>query len=122
MAKLKKITLWDWLPGRSWRIVANVENANDIPEKLPPRGAILVGTLEHPKWLAFDCPCKSGHRIMITLDLSHRPHWSLHGNSKLTVSPSIDFHSPEKRCHFFLRRGKIEWARNLEVGNHVRKR
>jgi hypothetical protein len=108
--------LWNWKPGRSWRIVATVEAADEIPIKLPAKGAVLVGSADHPKWLAFDCPCKTGHRhrIMVTLDRARYPHWTLHDAKKLTISPSIDCVSPEHRCHYLVRGGKIFWVKEKE--------
>lgn len=89
-----------------------MEAADEVPERLPPNSAVLVGSLNHPKWLVFDCPCNSGHRIMLTLDPSHWPYWKIKNIEKLTISPSIDFRSPARRCHYFIWRGKVEWARN----------
>jgi hypothetical protein len=109
---MKKVSWLQWLPWRGWRIVLAVEAADEIPERLPSKGAVLVGTLERPKWLAFDCPCKSGHRIMVTLDSGHRPHWKLLGQKKLSVMPSIDYCAPGRRCHYFIKDGKTVWAKD----------
>lgn len=121
MARLKGFPLFDWIPGRSWRIVATVDAADEIPDKLPAKGAVLVGSPKHPKWLAFDCPCKTGHRILVSLDRAHFPHWTLYDAKKLTISPSIDYVSPERRCHYLVRGGKIFWVKQKEQ-RRVRKR
>lgn len=122
MASVGRLPWWEWIPGRSWRIVATVEAADEIPTHLPRGGAILVGSLEQPKWLAFDCPCKTGHRIMITLDRSHCPHWTVHDQKKLSISPSVDYQSSERRCHYLIRRGKIVWVTEKEERRRGRKR
>jgi hypothetical protein len=122
MGKIGQMSLWDWIPGRSWRIVATVEAADEIPPQLPSTGAVLVGSIKHPKWLAFDCPCKTGHRIMITLDQKHFPHWSIFNEKKLTVSPSVDYRVPGRRCHYLIRQGKVIWVKEKEVSKHGRKR
>jgi hypothetical protein len=114
MGKLGKISIWDWLPGKSWRIVTMVEAADEIPLQLPFGGVVLVGSLQYPKWLVFDCPCKTGHRIMVSLDKKHYPHWSIQNDKKLTISPSVDYQTTGRRCHYFIKRGKIVWA--LERG------
>ena len=114
MGSLGRFPLWEWIKGRLWRIVATVDAADEIPERLPSKGAVLVGSSEYPKWLAFDCPCKTGHRIMVSLDRAHSPHWTLHDPKKLTIWPSIDYISPERRCHYVVRGGKIIWVKAKE--------
>lgn len=107
---MKTIRWWQWLPIFPWRIVASVDAADEVPKALPRNGAVLVGSSERPKWIAFDCPCRSGHRIVLSLDRSHRPHWTLSGDRALTVSPSIDYQTKQRHCHYFVRNGRIEWA------------
>ncbi len=111
MANMKKLPWWQWLPIFRWRIVEFVEAADEIPECLPRNAAILVGSRQRPKWLAFDCPCRAGHRIMVTLDPRHDPHWTLFDEHRLTVGPSFDYRAPDRSCHFFIHRGRVKWAR-----------
>lgn len=114
MASIGRLPWWEWIPGRSWRIVVTVEAADEIPMRLPLAGAVLVGSSNHPKWLAFDCPCRTGHRIMVTLDRAHYPHWTILDEKKLSVSPSIDYRSPGRHCHYLISRGKIVWVNEKE--------
>lgn len=109
---MSHIKWWQWLPFFPWRIVASVEAAPDIPDRLPRNGVVLVGTRAKPKWLAFDCPCRGGHRITIPLDPNTRPHWTVTDHEKLSVHPSVDFQAPGLRCHYFIRRARIQWARD----------
>jgi hypothetical protein len=122
MARIGRIPFWEWLPGRTWRIVATVDAADEIPDRLPSHGAVMVGSRQSPKWLAFDCPCKSGHRVMVTLDPAHRPHWVLTNAKKLSISPSVDYRTNERRCHYLLTDGKIIWVKELERRHHGRSR
>jgi len=122
VASVGRFSLWNWITGRYWQIVATVDAADEIPDHLPAKAAVFVGSPEHPKWLAFDCPCKTGHRIMVTLDRAHRPHWTLHDSKKLTISPSIDYISGDRRCHYLIRGGKILWVKEREKRQHGRKR
>lgn len=122
MAGIKRIPWREWVPRRFWRVVATVEAADEIPERLPAKGAVLVGPPSHPKWLAFDCPCKGGHRIMITLDRGHYPHWTITNKAKLTISPSVDFRSNDRRCHYVINGGQIVWVQNQGGRTHGRKR
>jgi hypothetical protein len=107
MARMK-IPWWQWLPIFRWRIVGYVEAANDIPVRLPRNSVVLVGTPEHLRWLAFDCPCRTGHRIMVALDRASAPRWSIVQERPLTVRPSFDSRMEHKRCHFLIRAGRIQ--------------
>lgn len=118
MAGVARIPFWEWIPGRAWRIVAAVEAADEIPERLPPRGAVVVGSLQRPKWLAFDCPCKTGHRIMVTLDPTHSPHWVIKKEKKLSISPSVDYRTADRRCHYYVTNGTIRWIDDMNGGFH----
>ncbi len=97
------------LPRRRWRIVIQVDDADEVPGHLPNRGVALVGSQQVPKWLVFDCPCRRGHRIMLNLDAHRRPTWRVVAQRPLSTVPSIDDYSLD-RCHFFIRGGKIEWV------------
>lgn len=114
MADAVAFSWWQWLPLWSWRLVATVEAADDIPKRLPRNGVVLVGDSKYPKWIAFDCPCRLGHRIMINADMQRRPFWRLaRGKSgRVTLSPSVDYFDRAKRCHYIMRDGKILWARD----------
>jgi Family of unknown function (DUF6527) len=102
--------LFAWLPSRrNFRVITVVDAADEIPEHLPSRGATLVGTAERPTWIAFDCPCEAHHRVMLNLDRSRRPAWAIASTSRLTISPSIDERRPGKRCHYFIRDGRVQW-------------
>ena len=108
------------LPWRKWRGIAEVENADEIPDLIQGRGAIVVAEDGTKKWLVFDCPCKSGHRVMLNIDSRRRPMWKLASTTPLTVAPSVDVLRPERRCHYFVRQGRIEWVPSHREDNaHV---
>jgi hypothetical protein len=98
------------LPTRRWRIVAQVEEADLVPDRLPRRGAVLVGPPGAPKWLALDCPCGTGHRLLVNLDSRRRPTWRLVGARPLTIRPSLDVTRDGTRCHFTITCGTVRWA------------
>lgn len=110
MDKLTDISWLEWLPFRKWRVIGCVDAADEIPEKLPPRCAVVVGSTQYPKWIAFDCPCKTGHRIMLSLDRRNKPSWTAPESKPLTLKPSVDSHLKGKRCHYFISHGKVEWV------------
>ena len=113
MAGIKKLMAW-WqslvLPWRTWRIVGQVGAGDEVPDQLPDRGVVLVGESGRATWAAFDCPCRTGHRLMVNLDMARHPFWSVESLKPLSIRPSIDDITPERRCHFFVRRGRIHWA------------
>ena len=113
MAKLTQLRGWYKslpLPWHRWRIVGYVAAGDEIPETLPYRGAILVGTAQHPTWAALDCPCGTGHRLLINLDSRRYPRWELRSDSRLSLWPSIDAVEDGRRCHFVLNKGRVRWV------------
>jgi hypothetical protein len=112
MAKLAE-RLWRRLFSRKgpWRMGGVVEAATDIPLALEKNNGVLVGSTEHPKWIAFDCPCGTGHRIMLNLDPARRPVWRITSTNPLTLRPSIDSVEKKRRCHFVMSNGQVLWVR-----------
>lgn len=113
MAGMKKLLAW-WrsltLFWRPWHIAGYVDAADEVPAVLSAKGVILVGSEGNPTWAALDCPCRRGHRLMVNLDKSRRPVWTIDSMKPLTIRPSIDDITPDGQCHFVLRRGRIRWA------------
>jgi hypothetical protein len=87
-----------------------VESPTDVPERLFSSDFVVVGTRERARWAIFDCPCGRGHRLMLSLQRSHRPHWRLElGPRGPSLWPSVDSVS-RYRCHFWLREGHVHWV------------
>ena len=63
-----KIAWWQWLPVWRWRILGSVDDADEVPDRLPRRAAVVVGTSSFSKWIAFDCACGRKHRIMLNTE------------------------------------------------------
>jgi len=111
MALIVQIRRWlEWAPWRRWQVVGVVDSADDVPETLSGKRAVLVGTKGRPKWLAFDCPCRSGHRILLNLDRQRFPFWTLLNPDRLTLTPSVDYRDDRQRCHYIMSKGRIRWA------------
>jgi len=98
------------LPGRKWHVAMQVDAADELPTNIPALSAVMVGTPAAPGWLAFDCPCNTGHRIMLNLDWRRSPYWRVTNTRRLTIKPSVDSCRPERRCHYFVREGKVKWV------------
>ncbi|MYS04971.1 hypothetical protein GTW71_00545 [Streptomyces sp. SID6041] len=71
---------------------------------------MLVANGRIMKWLAFDCPCREDHQVLLNLNPSIHPNWTVKASKPLTVTPSIDEQRGGKRCHYFIRDGCIEWT------------
>lgn len=101
------------LPALRWRVEQSAANVDDVPSRIPKRRAYLVKTAALRKWLVFDCPCGSGHRIMLNLDKSRVPYWrlTLSATHRITLSPSIDYQDNSRRCHYSIRKGRVIWAK-----------
>ena len=112
MAGVKRLIAW-WqslpLPWQTWRVVGQVSAGDCIPDQLPYKGVLIVGIPGSATWAALDCPCNTGHRLMVNLDRTRHPFWSIDSLKPLTIRPSIDATTTERRCHFFVRGGRISW-------------
>ncbi|MGJ7562312.1 DUF6527 family protein [Variovorax sp. GB1R11] len=60
--------------------------------------------------MAFDCPCKQSHRILVPLDRSKKPHWRFTGVEKVSLFPSVDAFRGKVRCHYVIRDGRTKWV------------
>jgi hypothetical protein len=109
------VAWWQWipLPWRRWRLVVRVDAGDEVPERLPTRGVAIVGPIAAPTWIALDCPCKRGHRLMVNSSTARRPNWRIERHKPLTIRPSIDDITPERRCHFTIHQGRTRWAKDL---------
>lgn len=93
-----------------WRVGVIVSEADQIPGTLRPYEAALVVSEGISKWLAFDCPCGKGHRVMLNLDAARWPRWTVFADNPLTVSPSVDMDTRDRRCHYILYYGHVNWV------------
>jgi hypothetical protein len=85
-------------------------SALDVPERLPRRVAVVVRKGALDQWLVFDCPCPARHRVMLNLDIRHRPVWTVVSGTPLTLTPSVDETTAGGRCHYIVRKGRVEWV------------
>lgn len=89
---------------------APVGSVLDVPDDLGARDAVVVAKAGAPLWLAFDCPCRAGHRVMVNLDARSRPVWRVTSARPLTLVPSVDERTVYGRCHYIIRGGKVRWV------------
>lgn len=105
-------TVADRVFARPWRVEATVSEVDQVPRRIRARRAFLVAAEARRKWLVFDCPCGSGHRILLNLDRSRRPFWTLRvaKDRRFTLEPSVDYSDDRRSCHYFLSEGRVEWV------------
>jgi hypothetical protein len=86
------------------------ESAASLPEQLPRRVVAVAG--DPAAWAVMECPCGTGHRLTIRI----RPHgqatvWKFTQTERRpSLYPSVDYDSPGRRCHFWLRDGRVTWV------------
>lgn len=85
---------------------------NPIRGEVTPNTLFIVGVAPHLKWAYLQCPCGCGDLIMLSLAKDASPSWrvKLDRLGRPSLSPSVNKTSG-CRSHFWLRKGKIEWAR-----------
>lgn len=111
-------SLVDWWRRRRWTTaryptVTYFSSRAQVPDLPPRRTVAVVGTVERPKWAIFACPCGHGHTIAVNLSQVRRPNWRLKEHDRgPSLHPSVDSLTVERRCHFWLRAGRVQWARD----------
>lgn len=105
-------TMADHLFVGPWRVQATVSDMDQVPPRIRTRHAFLVATEARRKWLVFECPCGEGHRILLNLDRSRRPFWTLRvaRDGRFTLRPSVDHRDDRRSCHYFVSNGTVEWV------------
>src|SRR5438445_40773 len=87
------------------------ERPSGAPASLPRHVIAVIGTRENPKWASFECPCGTGHPIMVNLSSAYSPTWRLsNGKRGPSLSPSVDFRDSYTHCHFWLRDGRVRFT------------
>ena len=92
-------------------------------EDLPGRPAAdmlyVIGGRRHPFQVAVVCPRRACRQI-IHLDISPTvtPRWSLveHADGSVSISPSVHVTGLPCRCHYWVRRGRIQWSEAPRLG------
>lgn len=120
--RLRITSLYAKATRRNLVIGQTVPAADLVPGNLPARAGVLVASNGRASWAAFTCPCGSGHQVMINLIAERLASWQLSGTRRApTIHPSIDVAADGHRCHFWIRRGHVEWADPPRTRAHPRK-
>lgn len=116
---MKKLTwaLIDWWR-RTRRNAARIDTLRtypstaSLPAQLGRHDIAIAG--DPPAWAVMECPCGTGHRLQIRIRPNRNaPVWQLTEiNGGPTLRPSVDFDAPDRRCHFWLDRGRVKWVQD----------
>ena len=73
----------------------------------------VIAQRDKSRWVLFQCPCKCGAVITLSLQRVHNPHWSVtHTESgRCTLYPSV-WRDQGCLSHFVVRDGRVFWARD----------
>lgn len=92
-----------------------IRRAAEFPRELiDPEGVVvLVEDKAIRKWTCLRCPGGCGARIDLTHNPIVRPRWTIFEDFWLrpTIHPSVH-QKNECGCHFWIRKGKIEWCKD----------
>lgn len=108
-----------WRSG-PWKVGSVVTSADAIADTIDKHRSVVVSDQTLRKWLAFECPCGRGHRIMLNLDRSRYPRWTITADIPLTIRPSVDTTFDGRRCHFIIERGHVYWVPEISESNFTR--
>lgn len=92
-------------------MVAYVTALHPAPNEMTKGVILVVRDRGLQKWACMRCPGGCGERIQLSLSETRRPRWSITIDAlgRPTVSPSVHVLN-ECRCHFWVRRGAVEWV------------
>lgn len=88
-----------------------IVHVDELSENVNDRTIYIVGHIEEPWLLAFNCPCGCHSLIQLNLLKEADPCWKykVTKKQKINISPSIWRHSGCK-SHFFIKKSKIDWV------------
>lgn len=82
-----------------------------LPKQLEPFTLYIVEEDGIEEQAAMVCPCGCGKTLQMNLLTDDRPCWRVtkHADGTASLYPSV-WRQKDCRCHFWFRRGRIEWA------------
>ncbi len=94
---------------KKYTAIRVVERVSDVPENTKDL-IYIVQRDGVQQWAILACPCRSGHKITVTLRKHDDPHWAatIKGRSASLV-PSLWFHEG-CRSHFWIKNNRVDWV------------
>jgi Family of unknown function (DUF6527) len=86
------------------------KSAAALPEQLPRRVLAIAG--DPAAWAVMECPCGTGHQLKVRIHTCGQAAvWDLtHDDGGPSLYPSVDYDATHRRCHFWLRNGRVTWS------------
>jgi len=83
-----------------------------LPEKIQDKTIFIVGEVDNPWLLAFNCPCGCNSLIQLNLLKDVYPGWRymINKKKKINIFPSI-WRTVGCKSHFNVRNSKVIWAK-----------
>ena len=96
--------------------VRYLNSRGDLPDPLPTKEILVIGSRSKSRWIVFACPCGSGHDIQLNSDPGRWPLWRLTRSlgGRPSIYPSVDAQGTT-RCHFWVRNGHVHWVASETV-------
>lgn len=116
MRLIRRFWVWllYWLSWRDQKWLAIV--VEDEPPDPKNHCVYLIAEDDEIWQAAFKCPCGCQATIQLCCLPETKPSWSyvIHPDKSISLSPSI-WRKNGCRCHFFLRRGAIQWCEDINL-------
>jgi hypothetical protein len=95
------------------RDIWTAERVEDFPDLYQRQRVYLVGE-EIPWSAAFKCPCRCGEVVQLSLIAKDDPSWTaaVGRDGAASLHPSV-WRIRGCQSHFFIREGRVIWARDL---------
>ncbi len=103
---------WAWIRGKPIEGECfRVERVDDEPDRLAPRTVYVIEDAGRAWAAAMACPGGCGQVLHLNLIPDTTPVWQLteHPDGTVSLAPSV-WRKEGCGCHFWLRRGRIEWT------------
>lgn len=88
---------------------------DDMPDVVEDRVLYLIGESNSPWVASFVCPCGCKEIISLSLIKTDTPRWQVRVSREgdVTLTPSV-WRTKGCRSHFFVRRSRVIWVRDVE--------
>jgi len=94
-----------------WDKPYSIQLVEDPVDNAKKKTLYIIGSAEEPFQVELLCPCGCKDKIVLPVNYSTKPRWTLSiTNRNLpSLSPSV-WRSKGCKSHFFLKQGKIDWC------------
>jgi hypothetical protein len=92
-------------------LTSRMVSFHPAPEEVMSGEVVIVGDKNYQKWACFRCPSSCGELILLSLNKSQHPSWSITGDwlNRPTLHPSVR-QLNDCQCHFWIKNGVTHWC------------